>query len=151
LEWNDVARVIDVNIRGAFGTLVAAIPIMVAQQSGHLVGISSLAGRRGLPKTSAYSASKAALSTFLETLRLDLARVGIRVTDVRPGYVATPLTGRSRRRRPFIWPSDKAARVIAERLERAPAVVSFPWPLSAITSAARTLSPRVYDSLVRLS
>ena len=77
LRWEDVARVVDVNVKGAMATLVAAIPVMLAQQGGHLVGVSSLAGRRGLPQSGAYGASKAALSTFLESLRIDLAASGI--------------------------------------------------------------------------
>src|SRR4051794_18447923 len=61
LRWEDVTRVIDVNLRGAMATLLAAVPIMLAQQRGHLVGVTSLAGRRGLPESGAYGASKAAL------------------------------------------------------------------------------------------
>ncbi len=149
LAWADVAAIVDVNIRGAMATLVAAIPIFLAQRRGHLVGISSLAGRRALPHAAAYSASKSALSTFLEALRLDLAPAGIRVTDVQPGFVATPLTARAVHSRPFIWPVDKAARHIVRRLERAPAVVAFPWPLVLATSLARVLPASIYDRLIR--
>ena len=64
-RWEDVAKLLDVNVRGAIATLAAAIPIFLTQQSGHLVGVTSLAGRRALPDSSAYSASKACLSVFL--------------------------------------------------------------------------------------
>jgi short-subunit dehydrogenase len=152
VQWADVARTIDVNITGAFATLVAAIPIMLAQQRGHLVGVTSLAGKRALPESGAYSASKAALSTFLETLRIDLRTAGIKVTDVQPGFVATPIHAKSEPHpMPFLWPSDKAARVIASRLERAPAVISFPWPLALLTSLARSLPAWAYEPLVRAS
>jgi NAD(P)-dependent dehydrogenase (short-subunit alcohol dehydrogenase family) len=97
LTMESVNEVIDVNIRGAFATILAAVPIMILQGQGQIVGISSLAGRIGLPMSGCYGASKAALSTFLETLRIDLAPSGIRITDVQPGYVATPKTDTYRR------------------------------------------------------
>jgi short-subunit dehydrogenase len=137
-------------VTGALATLVAAIPIMLAQQRGHLVGVTSLAGKRALPESGAYSASKAALSTFLETLRLDLGPAGISVTDVQPGFVATPIHAQNEPHpMPFLWPSDKAARVIADRLQRNPAVVSFPWPLVFATSFFRSFPSWLYGPLVR--
>jgi short-subunit dehydrogenase len=151
LTWPQVAAILDVNVMGAMATLVAAIPIFLAHQRGHLVGVSSLAGRRALPRAAAYSSSKAALSTFLESLRLDLAPAGLRVTDVRPGYVATPMTAEPTHSRPFCWPVDKAARHIVRSLERAPAVVAFPWPLVIATGIARLLPTSIYDRLIRMS
>ncbi len=152
LTWADVGPVVDLNVRGAFATLVAAIPGFVAQQRGQLVGVSSLAGVRGLPTSAAYSASKAAMSTFLESLRIDLAPVGIRVTDVQPGFIATDGNARLRdagQAMPFMWPVDRAAAHIARRLERAPAVISFPWPLVMATRLSRLLPAWLYDRVVR--
>jgi NADP-dependent 3-hydroxy acid dehydrogenase YdfG len=149
LAWNDVASILDVNVRGAMATLVAAIPIFLAHQRGHLVGISSLAGRRALPLFAAYSASKSALSTFLESLRIDLAPAGLRVTDVRPGFVDTPMIANTRNPTPLRWPVDKAAGHIVQRLERAPAVIAFPWPLVLATNLARVLPAPLYDRVVR--
>jgi short-subunit dehydrogenase len=149
LAWADVARTIDVNITGAMATLCAAIPIMLAQQRGHLVGVSSLAGKRAVPKSGAYAASKAALSTFLATLRLDLGPAGIAVTDVQPGFVDTPILANKTNPKPFLWEGEKAARVIANRLARAPAVVAFPWPLVLATSVFRGLPAWMYEPLAR--
>jgi NAD(P)-dependent dehydrogenase (short-subunit alcohol dehydrogenase family) len=149
LTWDDVGPVLDVNVRGAMATLVAAIPVFLAQKHGHLVGVSSLAGSRGLPTSAAYSASKAAVSVFLESLRIDLAPTGIRVTDVQPGFVATPINEKATHPMPFRWPVDKAARHIARRLERAPAVVAFPWPLVLATRLGRLLPPWIYDRMMR--
>src|SRR5579872_1955332 len=129
LTWEHVGAVLDVNARGAMATLVAAIPVMVAQQRGHLVGVSSLAGIRGLPTSAAYSATKAAVSTFLESLRIDLRPVGIRVTDVQPGFVRTPINEGADYPMPFRWPVEKAARHIVRRLEKSPPVIAFPLPL----------------------
>lgn len=133
MDLAEVLRTIDVNVRGATATLIAAIPIMLAQKHGHLVGVTSLAGRRALPSGATYSASKAALSTFLEGLRIDLAPAGIAVTDVQPGFVETPLTAKNDFPMPFMWSAPKAAGFIADRLERGPRLVAFPFPLTALT------------------
>jgi NADP-dependent 3-hydroxy acid dehydrogenase YdfG len=151
LVWDDVGPLLDVNVRGAMATIVAAIPIFLAQQGGHLVGISSLAGTRGLPRSAAYSASKAALSTFLESLRIDLGPAGIRVSDVRPGFVGTSMNENATFPTPFRWPVDKAARHIARRLERAPPIIAFPWQLALATSLARLLPAWFYDRAIRTS
>jgi NADP-dependent 3-hydroxy acid dehydrogenase YdfG len=151
LEWSDVDEVIDVNVRGAMATLVVSIPIMIAHQRGHLVGISSLAGRRGFPGSAAYSASKAALTRFLESLRIDLAPAGIRVTDVQPGFVATPLNAASKHPKPFLWQVDRASKHITRKLDKAPAVIAFPWPAVAALSLTEWLPPWIYDRVMRVS
>ncbi len=149
LAWADVDAVLAVNVRGALATLLAAVPIMLSHGRGHLVAVSSLAGRRGLPKAGAYGASKAALSAFVETLRLDLAGAGIAVTDVCPGFIETPGTAGATRPMPLKWPVDRAARAIVRRLARAPRVITFPWPLAWLTSLGRALPAFCYEPLVR--
>jgi NADP-dependent 3-hydroxy acid dehydrogenase YdfG len=149
MQWDDIVPMLRTNIEGSLATLVAAAPIIVAQKKGHLVGISSLAGRRGLPQSGTYSATKAALSAFLESMRLDLAPLGIHVTDVQPGFVATPGTANNTNPMPFLWPVEKAARVIARRLERAPHIISFPWPLRLLTAFGRVLPHWLYAPIIR--
>jgi NADP-dependent 3-hydroxy acid dehydrogenase YdfG len=151
LPWSDVAPMLRTNVDGAIATLLAAIPIMMARGSGHLVGISSLAGRRALPESAAYCASKAALSVFLESLRIDLAGAGIRVTDVQPGFVETAAIAHGKHPTPFSWPADKAARVIVRRLERAPRTVAFPWVLAFLTALGRVVPGALYERIVRAS
>lgn len=146
----DRARMIQmmsINAIGAMATLTGAIPIFLAQKRGHLVGVSSLAGRRGLPGSAVYSASKAALSTFLESLRIDLASARIKVTDVQPGFVETPMTDGSAHPMPFLWKSDRATRYIADELESAPGVIAFPFPLTALTQLGRMMPFRLYAAL----
>jgi short-subunit dehydrogenase len=149
MKWEDIARNLDVNVRGAMATLHAAIPIFLANKGGHLVGVTSLAGRRALPNSAPYSASKAALSTFLESLRIDLAEAGIRVTDVQPGFVDTPMTQGNTHPMPFKWSSDRAARYIVRKLESAPPTIAFPWPLAFLTRLARSMPAWLYDRIVR--
>ena len=149
LRLEDVARTIDVNVKGAFATLLAAIPIMLAQKQGHLVGVSSLAGRRALPAGGAYCATKAALSVFMETLRIDLAASGIRVTDVQPGFVDTPMTKNNRHPMPFKWDVTKASRVIVDRLQRAPGILAFPLPLQIASRFGQLVPFPIYAAITR--
>lgn len=149
LDLSEVTTLLAVNTQGAIATLLAAVPAMLHRKRGQLVGVSSLAGRRGMPSAAAYSASKAALSTFLETARIDLAPKGIRVSDVQPGFVETPMTAKNRFPMPFMWPADRAARFVADRLEDAPALVAFPWQLAMLTSLSRLLPPVAFDAIMR--
>ena len=149
MQWADVARNLDVNVRGAMATLHAAIPIFLARKRGHLVGMTSLAARRGLPTTGPYSAGKAAVSTFLETLRIDLAVAGIRVSDVQAGFVNTALTETNTYPMPFAWSPERAASYIVRKLDAAPAMIAFPWPLALATRFSRGIPAWLYDRLTR--
>lgn len=140
---------VQTNVIGAFTTLAAAIPIMLEQQRGHLVGVSSLAGYRGLPTGAAYSATKAALSTFLESIRVDLQSTPIRVTDIRPGFVDTPLTQRNRYQMPFLVPADEAALKILGALDAERRVYAFPWPMWLAIKAVTYAPDWLYDAITR--
>ena len=87
-----VKRLIDINLLGSVNSIHAAINHMLERKSGHIVGISSLAGFRGLPRSAAYSASKAGMTAFFESVRLDVAAKGVAVTIIQPGFIKTPLT-----------------------------------------------------------
>ena len=149
MSWKDASNVLDVNVRGAIATVVAAAPIMLAQQRGHIVGVSSLAGRRGMPYGSIYCASKAAFSTFLESIRIELAPAKVRVTDVQPGFVDTDIIVRGAYPTPLMWSPEKASRVIAHRLKRSPTIIAFPWPRDVLGSILRLLPTTLYDRYAR--
>lgn len=145
IEPWEILTVLQLNLLGACATLTAAIPHMVAEGRGHLVGISSIAAVRGFPMSAAYSASKAALSTFLESLRVDLRRSGIKVSDIRPGFIDTPMTQTNNFKMPFLMSADDAARVILRALERERRVYTFPWQMALAARFLRLLPPVVYD------
>ncbi|HTU21728.1 MAG TPA: SDR family NAD(P)-dependent oxidoreductase, partial [Gemmataceae bacterium] len=91
LAIEQTEAILRVNLLGVIYSLDAVLPDMLARQSGHIVALASLAGCRGMPFSAAYSASKAGLMTYLESLRPPLRRRGIAVTTVLPGFVRTPL------------------------------------------------------------
>lgn len=89
-EWD---QMIDVNIRGVLYCTAAVIPHMLAKKSGHIVNISSVAGRIVFPAGSVYCATKHAITALSEGLRQEFSqRANIRITCVEPGVVATELT-----------------------------------------------------------
>lgn len=89
-EWD---RMIDVNIKGVLYCVAATLPTMLEQESGHIINVSSVAGRRPFPSGTVYSATKFAVRAISQGLRLELSPTkGIRVTDIEPGVVATELT-----------------------------------------------------------
>lgn len=142
---SEAGDVIAINVIGVVNSVAAVLPAMLAQQSGHLVAISSLAAYRGLPKSGIYSASKAAVSTFFESLRLDLRRSNIDVTVIHPGFIRTPLTAGRKRKLPYLLEVDDAARRMVRAIERRARTYAFPWQLAAFAGAVRYLPGRLYD------
>ena len=147
-DVSDVERMMQVNYFGMLYLFHAVIPGMIERRSGRFAGIASIAGLRGLPTSSGYSASKAAMQAFLEAVRVELAPFGIRVTTVNPGFIATPMTEKNKLRMPFLMNADKAARIIIDGIERGARVVEFPWPMSLVMRFGRLLPAAVYDRVI---
>lgn len=150
LRWEACAPMIAVNVTGAIATLTAVLPRMVARGSGHVVGVTSMAGLRGLPHNAVYGGSKAMLRTFLESLRVDLGGTGVAVTEVRPGFVRTAMTDAVDSPKPFMIDADEAADRIARGIARREAVVAFPRPTAALVRAVTLLPAGVYERAARM-
>jgi short-subunit dehydrogenase len=145
LEAGEAGNVITVNVIGVVNSVAAVLPTMLKQKSGHLVAISSLAAYRGLPKSGVYSASKAAVSTFFESLRLDLRGQGIDLTVIHPGFIRTPMTANRKRKLPFLLEVDDAACRIIRAIERRARTYAFPWQLASAVRLIRHMPGRLYD------
>ncbi|WP_300653153.1 SDR family oxidoreductase [Pseudomonas sp.] len=127
-----IERVVRANLFSASYCIEAALPLLRLGHAPHLVGVGSSVTYLPLPRAEAYGASKAGMRYLLEALRIDLAAEGIAVTVVSPGFVDTPLTQKNDFAMPMRWPVDKAARHIAERLDKQPYEIAFPGPFIAI-------------------
>jgi len=149
LRGEDVAEVINVNVIGAANSATAVVPQMTARGQGHLVVISSLAAYRGLPKSAAYCASKAAVSAFFESLRLDLEPRGIDVTIIHPGFIKTDLTAGRHAQLPFLMELDAAVLKIVGAIERRKKTYAFPWQLATIVRAGMIMPIWMYDRISR--
>jgi len=151
LEANEVARVFGVNVVGAASSVSAVVPEMVRRGKGHLVAISSLAAYRGIPKSASYAASKAALSSFFESLRLDLKPKGIDVTIIHPGFIKTPLTAGREARMPFLMEVDEAVKKIIWAIEKKRKSYAFPWQLASIVRLGLVMPNFLYDRIASRS
>jgi short-subunit dehydrogenase len=127
--WLDAEAVINVNLLAAMATVDAVLPAMRQRRSGQIALISSLAGYVGLPLVPAYSASKAALKAYGDALRGALARDGVRLNVVMPGYVESAMCSAMPGPKPFLWSAERAAVAIHAGLAANRARISFPFPL----------------------
>jgi short-subunit dehydrogenase len=114
---------------------------------GRLVGIASVAGIRGLPGAEAYSASKAAAITYLESLRLEMRDSGVKVVTICPGYIETPMTEINPYRMPFLLAAPDAARRFARVIERGTSYAVIPWQMGIVAKLLRLLPNMIYDRL----
>lgn len=119
---------IETNLLGMVNSLDAIVPGMIDCRAGRIVGIASVAGYRGYTRAEAYGTTKAAEINLLESLRIDLAPLGVEVQTVNPGFVRTPLTMRNEFPMPFMIEAPDAARRIVRAIERGKAEAVFPLP-----------------------
>jgi NADP-dependent 3-hydroxy acid dehydrogenase YdfG len=135
----DVEDMFRVNVLGMVHTFAAVLPEMLARKSGRLVAVSSLAGYRGLPGESAYCASKAAVNTYMDGLRIHLRGTGVSALTIRPGFVHTPMTAMNTFHMPGVMSAEEAARRIVRAAKSSRKICDFPWRLSLMTKLSRWL------------
>lgn len=140
-------EVLDINVMGTVKSFQPFIGPMRSRGSGALVGIASVAGYRGLPGAGAYSASKAAVISALESLRVELRGSGVKVITICPGYIATPMTANNPYPMPFLMSADQAAGKIAVLIAEGREFAVIPWQMAVIAGIMRLLPDWLYDRL----
>ncbi len=144
-RFAEIRQTILVNVVGAMATIEAALPILRAQGGGQIVGITSMAGWRGLPGFGAYSASKAALHRYLQALRCEVRGEGIVVTELAPGYIDTDIN-RGRGPRPFVIPVERGGAIMARMIESHVGYRTVPvWPWTLIGPLLKVVPDMVLD------
>lgn len=137
--------VFDINVMGTVHTFQPFIATMKAAGKGQLVGIASVAGIRGLPGAGAYSASKAAVIAYLESLRVEMAANNIAVTTIAPGYIRTPMTDVNYYKMPFLMNADIAAAKFVSAIENKRRFVVIPWQMGWLARFMRLIPPFLWD------
>jgi short-subunit dehydrogenase len=132
-----VAQVFTVNVIGVANTLLPWVAPMRAQGSGILAAVSSVAGFRALPGSVSYSASKAAVTTFVEGLRMELHGSGVHAMTLCPGFVRTPLTDKNDFSMPFLMDCERACRLMVRAIERRETTYVFPWQMRLASKLLR--------------
>lgn len=125
-DWSCIQQVMDINFHGTVRAIQAALPLLKKSHNGHIVGISSMASMAPFTQAEAYGASKAALSYSLSSLRIDLKRYNIDVTDIMPGFIDTPLTQKNDFSMPFLLTPDDASKRILKAMEQRKFTAAFP-------------------------
>ncbi|MDE2600650.1 MAG: SDR family oxidoreductase [Rhodocyclaceae bacterium] len=140
-------RVLETNVLGMVHTFQPFVSAMTRRGSGRLVGIASVAGIRGLPGAGAYSASKSAAITYLESLRVELRSSGVRVVTIAPGYIRTPMTDANDYAMPFMLEVDDAAQRFAKAIEAGVSYTVIPWQMGIVARLMRLLPNSLFDCL----
>ncbi|VCU68942.1 3-oxoacyl-[acyl-carrier-protein] reductase FabG [Pigmentiphaga humi] len=144
-DFEAFRAVIDTNLTAMVATFEPFIPAMKQARRGQLAGIASVAGIRGLPGAGAYSASKAAVIAYCESLRNELSPHGIRVSTIAPGYIRTPMTAHNPYAMPFLMDADVFAGKAARALDRSASYAVIPWQMGVVAKLMRLLPDAVYD------
>lgn len=139
-------RHFDTNLMGLVHGVEAVLPGMRRRRAGTIAGMASVAGYRGIPRSEAYGATKAAEINMLESMRIDLGRTGIRVVTVCPGFVRSELTDANSFPMPFLIEAEEAARRIADGLEKGKPEIVFPLPMMLLMKAARLVPVRAWTA-----
>jgi len=147
LPFAKVRDIINTNVIGFMATVEAAMHCFREQGHGHLVGISSVAAFRGMPGGGAYGASKAAVSTYLESLRAETHNSPILVTTLSPGFIDTPIN-RASKSRPFVTPVEKGGKLLVDLIERKVERATVPrWPWAVVARLMAVLPTGVIAKL----
>jgi short-subunit dehydrogenase len=144
------ARVMETNVLATVATFAPFIANMkqhAKNETCRLVGIGSVAGIRGLPGAEAYSASKAAVISYCESLRVELRASGIRVVTIAPGYVDTPMTQINQHSMPFMISAEEFAVTALRTIAAGSSYRVIPWQMGVVAKFLRVLPNWLYDLL----
>jgi len=130
-ESHEIAQLMEVNVVGVTNTVVPFVPHMVERGSGILCATSSMAGHRAIPGRTAYSASKACVTTFMSGLRMDLHGTGVHAMTLCPGFVSTPLT-EDLSNMMFLIDVDRAVEYMVDAIEARKRTYTFPWQMNLL-------------------
>lgn len=150
-HYEDLAefdRVLATNLSAVASCFHPFIAPMRKRRRGTLAAIASVAGVRGLPGSEAYCASKAALISYCESLRVDLHGSGVRVVTIAPGFIRTPMTAANPYPMPFLMDADVFARRAARAIAQGRSFVVIPWQMAWVARLLRVLPNWAFDRLL---
>ena len=144
-----IIRIYDTNIYGVLHTIYPAIELFKQKNSGQIAITSSLAGYSGLPSAPAYSSSKACVKALGKGLRGQLARFGIEVSTICPGFVRSRITDENEHIMPFFMESGQAADIIVKGLSKNKGLIAFPWQMRFLLYLVSSLPSFMSDAILK--
>ena len=150
IDIDQIKKTIKVNFFGTLNCIKAVEQYFKNRNNGHISIVSSVAGYRGLPNSTGYGASKAALNNLAESLYFDFGRHNVRVSLVSPGFIKTPMTDKNEFKMPFLKTSEFAAEKIYNGLVNGSSFeIDFPKELTLILKLLKILPNRLYLYLIK--
>ncbi len=149
LNYNskDAETTFNTNVLGAVYCIEQLLPEFISEKRGVIIGISSLGDGKGFPKSGFYSASKAALTVLLESLRIELKKYNVKVITVKPGFVKTAMTDKNEFEMPFLMSLDKASKIILAGLKKEKGIIEFPWQTTLGAKFLRMIPTKWFEAL----
>lgn len=149
LNYNskDAETTFNTNVLGAVYCIEQLLPEFISEKRGVIVGISSLGDGKGFPKSGFYSASKAALTVLLESLRIELKKYNVKVVTVKPGFVKTAMTDKNEFEMPFLMSLEKASKIILAGLKKEKRIIEFPFGTTLGAKFLRMIPTRWFEVL----
>ena len=145
IDVDKIKNVIDVNFMGVVNCVKSVEKNFKQKKSGQISIVSSIAGYRGLPNSSGYGPSKAALTNFAESIYFDFKKFNVNVSVISPGFIKTPLTDKNEFSMPFLETPEFAAKKIYNGLIRNNSFeIHFPKPLTLLLKFFRILPYKIY-------
>ncbi len=151
-HYEDLAqlrRVFDTNVFAMASTFHPFIAPMKARGRGTLVGIASVAGIRGLPGSEAYCASKSAVITYCESLRVELSKAQVKVVTISPGFIRTELTAKNPYAMPFLMDAADFAPRAVDAMLAGVRYRTIPWPMGVVSAVLKLMPRGLFDRLTR--
>jgi len=142
-------RVLDTNVLALAATFHPFIAPMKTRRRGTLVGIARVAGIRGLPGSEAYCASKSAVITYCESLRVELAKDDVKVVTISPGFIRTPLTAKNPYGMPFLMDVSEFAGKAADAMIAGVRYRTIPWQMGWVSALLKVLPRWLFDRLTK--
>ncbi len=150
IDVDQMKKVMEVNFFGTLNCIKVVENYFREKNSGHISIVSSIAGYRGLPNSTGYGASKAALNNLAESLYFDFARYNVRVSLVSPGFIKTPMTDKNEFKMPFLKTAEFAADKIYKGLMHGSSFeIDFPKELTLILKFLKILPDWLYFKIIR--
>ena len=151
INLKQIENVMKVNFFGTLNCIKAVETYFKENKNGHISIVSSIAGYRGLPNSTGYGASKAALNNLAESLYFDFGRHNVRVSLISPGFIKTPMTDKNEFKMPFLKTPEFAADKIYNGLIRGSSFeIDFPKELTLILKFLKILPDKIYFRLIKM-
>ena len=146
-----IEEIFNVNLIGMIYCLNELIPDFIKNKNGCIVGNSSLSEVRGFPGSAAYASSKAAVSTFLESIRIELKKYNVKVITIKPGFIKTPMTDKNEFHMPFLMEVEKASQIILKGIKKEKDIIQFPLPTVLGAKFLRIIPDKLFNYFFSLT